>query len=319
MKIAFLESVNAGEDVDISCFEKYGEVKYYRNTVKDNTAEHVGDAEVVIVNKAPMNEETLQNAADLKLICEFATGFDNVDLEYCKKRGIKVCNVTNYSTEAVAQHTFTMVLFLLEKISHYDRFVKSGEYGAQDRFSNFDVPFGELYDKTWGIIGMGHIGRSVARIAQGFGCHVIFYSVTGKSSCTEYERVEFDELLSRADFVSVHCPLSELTRDLIDKEALSKMKKSAILINVARGPVVNNKDLYEALMEGQIEAAGLDVLEKEPIRPDNPLGKITDSTKLLITPHMAWASREARQRLVNEVCLNIEAFLAGEDRNVVNP
>lgn len=317
MKIAFLESVNAGEDVDISCFEKYGEVTYYRNTVKENTAEHVGDAEVVIVNKAPMNEETLKDAANLKLICEFATGFDNVDIEYCKKRGIKVCNVTNYSTEAVAQHTFAMTLFLLEKISHYDRYVKSGEYGAQDRFSNFDVPFGELYGKTWGIIGMGHIGRSVARIAQGFGCHVIFYSVTGKSSCTEYERVEFDELLSQSDFVSVHCPLSDLTRDLIDKEALQKMKKSAILINVARGPVVNNRDLYEALMEGQIEAAGLDVLEKEPIQPENPLGKIKDSTKLLITPHMAWASREARKRLTDEVCLNIEAFLAGEDRNIV--
>lgn len=318
MKIAVLERNSVGTDIDVTCFEKYGEVSYYRNTVKEDAAEKVKDVDIIIANKAPMNEETLKNAPNVKLICEFATGFDNVDLEYCKKRGIKVCNVVNYSTAAVAQHTFAMALFLLENLSHYDHYVKSGEYGAQDRFSNFDLPFTELDGKTWGIVGMGNIGRCAARIAEGFGCKVIFYSVTGKSSCTDYERVEFDRLLSESDFISVHCPLSDLTRNLIDYEALHKMKKTAILLNVARGPVVNNQDLYDALINGEIAAAGLDVLEKEPIQPDNPLSQIKDSTKLIITPHMAWASTEARQRLVDEVCKNIEAFLNGENRNVVN-
>ena len=164
---------------------------------------------------------------------------------------------------------------------------------------------------------MGNIGRMVARIATAFGCKVIFHSVTGKSTCTEYEQVSKDELLAQSDILSLHCPLSDLTRNFIDKEALSKMKKTALLINVARGPVVNNADLYDALESGEIAAAGLDVLEKEPIAADNQLGKIRDSNKLIITPHMAWASVEARERLVNEVYKNIEAFLKGEDRNII--
>ncbi len=165
---------------------------------------------------------------------------------------------------------------------------------------------------------MGNIGRRVAKVAQALGCKVIFYSASGKSSCTEYERVELDELLKQSDILSLHCPLSDRTRGLINKEAFSKMKKTAVLVNVARGPVVDTEALYEALTQGRIAAAGLDVLEKEPISKDNPLGKIKDSTKLIITPHMAWASTEARERLVEEVGKNIQAFLDGEDRNVVN-
>lgn len=319
MKLVVLERNSVGTDIDVSCFEKFGEVEYYPNTVAENTAERVKDADIVIANKAPMNESTLKCAPNVKLICLFATGFDNVDLEYCKSRGIKVANVVNYSTAAVVQHTLLLALALEEKLIHYDNYVKSGEYGAQDRFSNFDRSFGELDGKTWGIVGMGNIGRGVARVAQTLGCRVIFYSASGKSSCTEYERVEFDELLAQSDILSLHCPASDRTRGLINKEALSKMKKTAILINVARGPVVETQALYDALTEGQIAAAGLDVLEKEPISKDNPLGKIKDSTKLIITPHMAWASVEARTRVVEEVAKNIEAFLNGEARNVVNP
>ena len=318
MKIVVLERNSVGTDIDVTGFEKYGEVTYYRNTVEHQVTEHVGDADIVIANKAPLNEKTLKDCSNVKLICEFATGFDNVDLEYCRGRGIKVCNVKNYSTAAVAQHTFAMALYLLEHLRHYDEYVKSGEYGAQDRFSNFDLPFLELDGKTWGIVGMGNIGKCAARIAEGFGCKVIYYSVTGKNTTTEYQKVSLDELLERADFVSVHCPLSDLTRNLIDYSAMKKMKKTAILLNVARGPVVNNTDLYKALTEGEIAAAGLDVLEKEPIADDNPLGQIKDSSKLIITPHMAWASTEARMRLVDEVCLNIEAYLDGKNRNVVN-
>lgn len=318
MKLVVLERNSAGTDVDVSCFEKFGEVTYYPNTVADNTAERIKDADIIISNKAPLNETTMKDAPNVKLICLFATGYDNVDIEYCKSRGIKVANVVNYSTPTVAQHTLLLALMLTEKIAHYDQYVKSGAYSAQDRFSNFDRVFNDLEGKTWGIVGMGTIGRRVAGLAQAFGCKVIFYSASGNSTCTEYERVDFDTLLKESDILSLHCPLSDRTRGLIDKTALEKMKNTAVLINVARGPVVNTQDLYDALISDQIAAAGLDVLEKEPMAKDNPLRQIQDSTKLIITPHMAWASIESRTRLVGEVYKNIEAFLNGESRNVVN-
>ncbi len=318
MKLVVLERNSVGTDIDMGCLEKFGEVICYPNTVADNAAERVQDADIVIVNKVPMNESTLENAPNVKLICLFATGFDNVDLAYCKSRGIKVANVVNYCTAAVAQHTLLLAMALSEKLAFYDDYVKSGTYGAQDRFSNFDKPFNELEGKTWGIVGMGGIGHKVAGLATAFGCKVIFYSASGKSTCTEYERVELDRLLQESDILSLHCPLSDRTRGLINKEALSQMKPSAILVNVARGPVVDTQALYEALMEGKIAAAGLDVLEKEPISKDNPLNEIKDSTKLIITPHMSWASTESRERLVEEVAKNIEAYLDGKERNIVN-
>lgn len=318
MKLAVLERNSAGTDIDVSAFEKFGEVTYYPNTVAENTAERVKDADIIIANKAPLNESTLKDAPNVKLICLFATGYDNVDLEYCKSRGIKVANVINYCTSAVAQHTLLLALALTEKLAYYDEYVKSGAYSAQDRFSNFDRPFSELEGKTWGIVGMGGIGHNVASLAQAFGCRIIFYSASGKSTCTEYQRVELDTLLGESDILSLHCPLSDRTRNLINKDAFDKMKKTAILVNVARGPVVNTQDLYQALMEGKIAAAGLDVLEKEPLEHSNPLSQIKDSTKLIITPHMSWASTESRIRLVEEVVKNIEAFLNGEDRNIVN-
>ena len=318
MKLVILERNSVGTDVDVSCFEKFGEVTCYPNTVAANTSERVKDADIILANKAPLNESTLKDAPNVKLICLLATGFDNVDLAYCKSRSIKVTNVVNYCTSTVAQHTLLLALALSEKIAFYDDYVKSGAYSAQDRFSNFDRTFYDLEGKTWGIIGMGTIGRRVAGLAQAFGCRVIFYSASGTSTCTDYERVEFDTLLQESDILSLHCPLSDRTRGLINKDALSKMKETAILVNVARGPVVDTQALYDALVADQIAGAGLDVLEQEPMAGDNPLAQIKDSTKLIITPHMAWASLESRTRLVDEVVKNIEAFLAGENRNVVN-
>lgn len=318
MKLVILERNSAGTDVDVSCFEKFGEVTCYPNTVAANTAERVKDADIILANKAPLNESTLKDAPNVKLICLLATGFDNVDLAYCRSRGIKVTNVINYCTSTVAQHTLLLALALSEKITFYDDYVKSGAYSAQDRFSNFDRTFYDLEGKTWGIIGMGTIGRRVAGLAQAFGCRVIFYSASGKSTCTDYKRVEFDTLLQESDILSLHCPLSDRTRGLINKDALSKMKETTILVNVARGPVVDTQALYDALVADQIAGAGLDVLEQEPMAKDNPLAQIKDSTKLIITPHMAWASLESRTHLVEEVAKNIEAFLAGENRNVVN-
>lgn len=320
MNIVALERNSVGTDIDVSGYEKLGNVTYYANTVTaEEVAERVKDAEVIIANKSPMNEASLKNAPHVKLICELATGYDNCDLAYCKSRGIKVANVVDYSTDMVAQHTFTLALALVQKLAHYDHYVKSGEYSAQDRFSNFDIPFTELAGKTWGIVGMGNIGRKVAKIASAFGCKVIFHSITGKSTVTDYPQVDKDTLLAESDFLSLHCPLSDLSRNFIDRAALQKMKKTAVLINVARGPVVNNTDLYEALVAGEIMAAGLDVLEQEPLRVENPLSNLKDSNQIIITPHLAWGSVEARTRCVQEVIKNIESFQKGIDRNIVNP
>ena len=320
MKIVILERNSVGTDVSVDCISDFGEVTAYANTVTlEEIRERVKDADVIIANKAPLREETLKDASQVKLICEFATGFDNCDLAYCSSRGIRVTNVRDYCTGMVAQHTFALALVLSEKLVHYDTYVKSGAYSAQDRFSNFDLPFTELEGKTWGIVGMGNIGRRVARIATAFGCRVIFHSVTGRSTCKDYEQVDKDTLLEESDFLSLHCPLSNLTEKLIDADALKKMKNTAVLINVARGKVVDNTALYHALVNGEIAGAGLDVVEEEPLKTTNPLSDLKDSNRLIITPHMAWASVEARTRCVWEAHENIAAFLRGEDRNVVNP
>lgn len=318
MKIVILERNSVGEDVSVACLSDFGQVTAYGNTVTaEEVRDRVRDADIVIANKSPMCEATLKDAPNVKLICEFATGYDNCDLAYCNARGIKVANVRDYCTAMVAQHTFTMALALSQKLFHYDTYVKSGAYSAQDRFSNFDIPFYELEGKTWGIVGMGNIGRRVAKIAAAFGCRVIFYSITGKSTCTEYCQVDKEMLLSESDFLSLHCPLSELSRHFIDAAALECMKNTAVLLNVARGAVVDNMALYQALMEGKIAAAGLDVLEKEPLDAAHPLCSIRDSNRLLVTPHLAWASVEARTRCVQEAYRNIEAFLQGGARNLV--
>lgn len=320
MKIVVLERNSIGPDISVDCFHELGSVTLYPNTVSiEEVRERVKDAEIIVANKSPMCEESLKDAPHVKMICEFATGYDNCDLVYCKKRGIRVTNVVDYCTAMVAQHTFTLALALSQKLPHYDRYVKSGAYSAQDRFSNFDATFYELAGKTWGIVGMGNIGKRVARIATAFGCRVIFHSVTGRSTCTEYPQVDKATLLAESDILSLHCPLSELTLDFIDAQALRRMKQTAILINVARGRVVNNTALAKALEEGEIAGAGLDVLEEEPLKVTNPLNSIKDSNRLIITPHLAWGSVEARMRCVVGVYENIKAFQRGEDRNVVSP
>jgi len=323
MKIVAAEIDSVGNDIDYSSLTKTGDVTYYKDKVTaENAAERLAGAEVLCINKSKITTDIIEQAPDLKLICEFATGFDNVDIKACAERGIKVANVAGYSTASVTQHTFAMLFYLMESLKDYDEFVKSGEYAAQTHFSKIDIPFHELENMTWGIIGMGNIGRSVAHIATAFGAHVIFYPASGRKTYTEgdgeYEMVSFDELLERSDVLSLHCPLTDKTRNLIDKVALMKMKSTAYLINVARGPVVNEDDLYEALLNEEIMGAGLDVLSVEPMKKDSPLLKIQDSKRLYITPHMAWASVEARTRCVNEVAKNIEAYKRGEDRNIVN-
>lgn len=317
MKIVVLDRMSVGEDVSVECMKQCGDVTFYNSTPDDLVAERIADAEIVVANKNPINEASLKDAKKVKLVCQFATGYDNVDIAYCRERGIRVANVRNYSTAAVVQHTLALALSVLENIPYYDDYVKSGAYAAQEKFAHFDKTYYELEGKTWGIVGMGNIGRRVAKVAEALGCRVIFYSASGKSTCTDYERVDFDTLLAQADVLSLHCPLSDRTRYLMDAAAFRKMKKSAILINVARGAVVDTKALCAALKEGQIRGAGLDVFEKEPMRADDELQELKDTGLLQMTPHMAWASIEARSRCVTETCANIEAFLKGQERNLV--
>ena len=315
MRIVFMETDTLGDDVDYTPFYNLGEVVKYNKSEPEYNQERVKDADVIVVNKIPMNEETLRDAQHVKLICLTATGTNTVDFDYVRKRKIAVTNVKGYSTQSVIQHTFALLFYVYEKLSYYDQFVKSGEYAASDIFSNFDIKFNELFGKTWGIIGLGEIGRGVAKVAEAFGCRVIYYSTSGNNSNSLWERVEFDALLKQSDIISIHAPLNSATEYLIDEDALKKMKKTAVLLNLGRGSIIREEALLKALETGEIAGAGLDVISAEPMLPDNPLLKIKDSTKLIITPHIAWATVEARRRCLYEVYKNIVSYLRGEERN----
>ena len=317
MKIVFLEADTLGTDTDLSMFDGLGEVIRYGLSDPARNAERIREADILVVNKVPMNESTLRDAGNLKLICITATGTNNIDFDYVQKRGIAVANVKGYSTQSVIQHTFALLFYVYEKLSYYDHFVKSGEYVRSDIFSHFDRKFNELAGKTWGIIGLGELGRGVARAASVFGCRVVYYSTSGNNRNPDYERLSLPQLLSCSDIISIHAPLNHDTENLIDTEEIAQMKSSAILLNLGRGPIVNQEALAAALLEGKIAGAGLDVLNVEPMEADNPLLAVQDSTKLIITPHIAWATVEARQRCANEVYENICAYLRGEDRNRV--
>lgn len=317
MKIVILEAESLGEDMVFTPFHKFGEVVIYPRSTSAEVPQRTQDADVIIANKVPICEETIRDAKNLKLVCVTATGINNLDGDYLKERGIAAYNVAGYSTDGVAQHTFALLFYVLEKLNYYDYYVKSGEYARGSCFSHFSQSFCELAGKTWGIIGLGAIGRRVAEIASVFGCKVICYSASGHKYESPYEQVEFGELLERSDFLSVHAPLNIHTENLMTLEAFRKMKKSAIFINVARGAIVNEQDLYTALTEGEIAGAALDVLVQEPMNPENPLLKIQDSNRLIITPHIAWAAKETRFRVVDEVVKNIERFMNGETKNRV--
>lgn len=298
MKIVFLDAKTIGDDIDLSGYKELGEVVTYDFSTTEEARERTKDADVIVLNKVEINETSIGEAAHLKLVCVTATGTNNLDKEYLAKRNIPWRNVAGYSTETVAQHTFALLFYLMEKLRYYDDYVKSERYVEDVSFTHFDHVFHELSGKTWGIIGLGAIGRRVADIAKLFGCHVIYYSTSGKNDQKDYERVSFDELLRTSDIVSVHAPLTPETNGLMNAEAFGKMKPEAIFLNLGRGPIVVEQDLADALKHGQIAAAGLDVLCKEPMAANNPLKEIKDSERLLITPHIAWASIEARTRLM---------------------
>lgn len=312
MKIVFLDAKTIGDDIDLSGYDRLGEVVKYGFSTTEEARERTRDADVIVLNKVEINEASIGEAEHLKLVCVTATGTNNLDKEYLEQRGIAWRNVAGYSTETVAQHTFALLFYLLEKLRYYDDYVKSGRYVEDTTFTHFSNVFHELSGKTWGIIGLGSIGRRVADLAKLFGCRVIYYSTSGKNNSPGYERVDFDTLLQSADIVSVHAPLTEDTQGLMDGEAFSKMKRSAIFLNLGRGPIVVEEDLARALEREEIAAAGLDVLCAEPMRADNPLRRLKDSERLIITPHIAWASVEARTRLIKTIEGQIREFFAEE-------
>ncbi len=318
MKIVFLDAKTVGDDVDLRVLEGFGDLIVYPTTAPSELGERIYDADIIITNKVVIDKKAMDNAPNLKLICVAATGTNNVDIRYAKEKGIAVTNVAGYSTESVVQHTFSMLFYLLEHLKYYDEYVKSGNYAQSDIFTHLGRPFWEIYQKRWGIIGLGTIGRRVAQVAKAFGAEVVYYSTSGVKRKEDFPQVSLQELLSTSDVVSIHAPLNERTKNLITYKELKLMKPSAILLNLGRGGIVNEQDLARALDEDLIAGAGLDVLEKEPIDPDNPLLKIKNPEKLFITPHIAWTSIEARQRLINEIAKNIEAFLNGAVRNRVD-
>lgn len=308
MKIVFLDAKTIGDDIDLSGYDKLGEVVKYGFSTPEEARERTKDADVIVLNKVVVDEKSIGEAEHLKLVCVTATGTNNLDKEYLAKRGIQWRNVAGYSTETVAQHTFALLFYLLEKLRYYDDYVKKEKYVGDIIFTHFTKVFPELSGKTWGIIGLGAIGRRVADIAGMFGCCVLYYSTSGKNSQPGYERVDFDTLLAESDIVSVHAPLDENTEGLMNAEAFAKMKNSAIFLNLGRGPIVVEADLADALNNGTIAAAGLDVLSVEPMCEDNPLRAIKDSERLMITPHIAWASVEARTRLMKTIEGQIKEF-----------
>lgn len=311
--IVFLDADTIGQDIDLSTFEQLGNVTIYGFSTPDEMRERVADADIIILNKMQVNAYTLEKASHLKLVCVTATGTNNLDKQYLDQRGIAWRNVAGYSTETVTQHTFALLFYLLEKLAYYDQYVKSEAYVDNTTFTHFTNVFHELFGKTWGIIGLGAIGRRVAQVASDFGCQVIYYSTTGKNNQPDYKRVSFEELLEQSDIISVHAPLTDATQGLMNRAAFQRMKNSAIFLNLGRGPIVVEKDLADALHAKELAAAGLDVLCVEPMSADNPLKAIKDSSRLLITPHIAWASIEARRRLMDIIWHQVKEFMETSD------
>jgi len=308
-KIVFLDQETIGKVDNMKLLSKLGNLDVFESTEPDQVVERCKDKEIVIVNKVQLTEAIMKQLPDLKLICVAATGINNVDLNYTGNNGIEVKNVAGYSTDSVAQLTFTMLLYLVNKPYYYDTYVKSGAYSRSASFTHHNQPFWELKGKRMGIIGLGTIGRQVARIAESFGMEVIFYSTTGRNNHISYKRFELDDLLKSSDVVSIHAPLNTQTRNLLTYDKMKLMRPCAILLNLGRGGIINEKDLARALNENLIGAAGIDVMEQEPINADNPMLKLFDKEKILITPHMAWASKESRELLLEKIARNIEVYL----------
>lgn len=318
MNIVILDShaLNPG-DMSWDQIRAFGNVTTYpRTTGKDEIIRRIGDAEIVLLNKIPIDGDILDACPSVRLICCLSTGYNVVDIKAARARGISVCNVPAYSTAAVSQFTFALLLELCHRIGHHNKTVHDGKWSACPDFCYWDTPQMELAGKTMGIIGFGRIGQAVGRIAAAMGMKVLAYSRSRRpegESIAEY--VDLDTLLSASDIVSLHCPLFPETEHLINADAIAKMKDGAILLNTARGPIIDEAAVADALKSGKLRGAAMDVVSEEPIRSHNPL---LTAPNCIITPHMAWAPQETRQRILDVTVENIRGFLSGTAVNVVN-
>lgn len=317
MKIVITEWQAISHEGDLSpdIFSEFGEVIAYPMTADDKVAENAQDAEILLCNKVPVTADVIKACPKLRYIGVLATGYNNIDTEAAKAAGIPVCNAGTYSTDAVAQYVFAQILYHYNKVHLYDEDVRNGGWIKSPVFSYFPYPSYELKGKTLAVIGFGSIGRQVAKIGDAFGMRVIISTRTKPESCP-YELVSIEEAFAQAHVLTIHTPLTPETKGMVSRENLARMNKNALLINSARGPIIDEQALAEALREGRIAAAALDVLEREPMREDTPLKGIPNCT---ITPHIAWSPLETRARLLGIARDNIRAFLEGEPQNVVNP
>ena len=314
MNIVILDYKTLGDDLDLSGAEKFGTVIKYPTSTQEEAKVRVKDADIIIVNKVKMVEDVLKNAPNLKLICETATGYDNIDIAYCNNRGIKVANTPAYSTSCVAQVTISMALSLITHLNEYRSFVHNGSYQKSISANMLEPVYHELEGMTWGIIGFGNIGRRVATVAEALGCKIL---VNKRTPVSDFDCVDLETILKKSDIISIHCPLSELTRGMIGKEQLAMMKKNAIIINVARGAIWDEGAVADAIIDGTIGGMACDVFSVEPLPKEHPFSKILDKENAILTPHMAWGSYESRTRCFNTVLSNIEAYLDGREQNLI--
>jgi len=317
VKLVFLDYATLGESSLLPIKKLCQTADIYQLTSQDEIVSRAADADIIITNKVVIDAKVLSCLPKLKLICVAATGVNNIDLVACKKMGIAVCNVKGYSTPSVVQTAFSSLFYAKSKIAFFDKFVKDGSYSSASTFTCMDEQFSEIFGKTIGIIGFGEIGQKMAKTAKSFGAKVIYYSTSGQNNKKAFRRVELDELLAKSDIVSVHCALNESTKNLLCGKQISKMRKNAILMNFARGGIVNERDVVKALNSDLLGAYITDVFHKEPIETSSALFEVNDKDKLILTPHIGWASIEARDRLVKGVAHNIKAFLDGKQTNRV--
>ena len=312
MKIVLLDTATLGYDLDLSPITSLGDAVEYENTAPEQIAQRLQGANVAVLNKLKLNASNLSEAKDLKLICVAATGYDNIDTEYCRAHGIALCNVPGYSTDSVAQITLAMALSLASKLTEYNSFVHSGDYTASGVANKLTPVYHELSSMTWGIVGGGAIGSRVARVADAMGCKVL---VCRRKPDNRYEQVDIDEICRRSDIISLHVPLTDQTRGMISRERIASMKPGAILINVARGAVTDEQALADAIETGHLGGLGIDVYSKEPFGTDHPFYRLLGRENVCLTPHMAWGSAESRARCVATMAENITRFFAGNAQN----
>ena len=314
MNIAVLDAATLGEDLSLSPLDDVGKVTVYRTTAPEEVSSRIAGADTVVINKIRLNASNLSGSR-VKLICVAATGYDNIDIGWCRENGIAVCNVVGYSTDSVAQLTMAMALYLTHHMALYTRFVRDGDYTRGGIANRLEPAFHELAGKTWGIAGYGHIGRKVAAAAAALGCRIIAYKRTPESGV---ECVDLDTLCRESDILSVHLPLNDTTRGIFSRDKIALMKKDALFINVARGAVADEAALADALKEGRIGGLGVDVYSAEPFPETHPFYEIREDDRVCLTPHMAWGAYEARERCIREIAENIRAFREGRLRNCVN-